>query len=243
MTCADGCERAVPGNGMRALIVEDEARLARNLKRALETLPSFAADVLGDGREAWERLASGEPYDLLLLDRMLPGMDGLELLRRLRESGSRLPVLVLTALGSKEAIVQGLDYGCDDYLVKPYDTGELLARCKALVRRSREHPAPVLQVGDLRIDTRTHAVARGSRAIELPALEYRLLEYLAFRPGAVIPKSELLEHLYDYNWEKFSNVIEHYVYSIRGKLEAAGEPRLLHTARGMGYSLSDGSAP
>jgi len=228
---------------MRALIVEDESRLARNLKRALETLPTFAADVLEDGKEAWERLQSGEPYDLLLLDRMLPGMDGLDLLQRLRESGSRLPVLVLTALGTKEDIVLGLDYGCDDYLVKPYDTGELLARCKALVRRSHEHPAPVLRVGDLRVDTRTHAVTMGGRALELPALEYRLLEYLAFRPGAVVAKAELLEHLYDYNWEKFSNVIEHYVWSIRSKLEARGGARILHTVRGLGYRLSDGPEP
>lgn len=228
---------------MRALIVEDESRIARNLKRALETLPTFAADVLGDGREAWERLESGEPYDLLLLDRMLPSMDGLDLLQRLRESGNRIPVLILTALGGKEEIVRGLDYGCDDYLVKPYDTGELLARCKALLRRGQEHPAPVLLVADLSVDTRTHAVHRGPRAIELPALEYRMVEYLAFRPGTVVPKTELLEHLYDYNWEKFSNVIEHYAWSIRSKFEAQGEPRLLHTVRGVGYRLSEESSP
>ena len=228
---------------MRALIVEDESRLARNLKRVLETLPTFVADVLGDGELAWERLRSGEPYDLLLLDRMLPGMDGLALLSRLRGSGSRMPVLVLTALGGKEEIVRGLDYGCDDYLVKPYDTGELLARCKALLRRSQEHPAPVLRVGDLEVDTRTHAVTRGGRILDLPALEYRLLEYLAYRPGAVVSRTELLEHLYDYNWEKFSNVIDHYVCSIRGKLEAGGERRLLHTVRGAGYRLAaEGSA-
>jgi DNA-binding response OmpR family regulator len=228
---------------MRTLIVEDEARLARNLKRALETLPTFAADILGDGQEAWERLSSGEPYDLLLLDRRLPGMDGLELLRRLRESGSRIPVLVLTALGGKDEIVRGLDYGCDDYLVKPYDTGELLARCKALLRRSQEHPAPILRVGELRVDTRSHEVAVGGRALALPPLEYRLIEYLAYRPGAVVSKSELLEHLYDYNWEKFSNVIEHYVWSLRCKLEAAGEPRILHTVRGVGYRLAESIPP
>lgn len=225
---------------MRALVVEDEPRLARNLKRALETLPTFAADVLGDGAEAWDRLASGEPYDLLLLDRILPGMDGLEVLRRLRESGSRLPVLVLTAVSGPTEIVRALDYGCDDYLVKPFDTGELLARCKALIRRSQQHPAPVLQVGTLRLDTRTHRVARGERSLDLPPLEYRLLEYLAYRPGAVVSKSELLEHLYDYNWERFSNVIEHYVCSIRAKLEASGEPRILHTLRGAGYRLEEG---
>ena len=170
-------------------------------------------------------------------------MDGLEVLRRLRESGSKLPVLILTALGGSEEIVRGLNYGCDDYLVKPFDTGELLARCKALLRRSQEHPAPVLRVGDLRIDTRSHEVTMGGRSLDLPLLEYRLIEYLAYRPGAVVSKSELLEHLYDYNWEKFSNVIEHYVWSLRSKLEADGRGRLLHTVRGMGYRLAEDSVP
>jgi len=228
---------------MRVLVVEDESRLARNLKWVLESVPTFAADVIEDGCEAWERLRSGESYDLLLLDRMLPGMDGLTLLQKLRESGNRIPVLILTALGGKEEIIRGLDYGCDDYLVKPFDSGELLARCKALLRRSHEHPAPVLEVVDLRVDTRTHAVARGGRKIELPALQYRLLEYLAYRRGAVVPKAEILEHLYDYNWEKFSNVIEHYVYLIRTKLEAEGGSRLLFTVRGAGYRLGEDSSP
>jgi len=228
---------------MRVLVVEDESRLARNLKWVLESVPTFAVDIIEDGCEAWERLGAGESYDLLLLDRMLPGMDGLTLLQKLRESGNRVPVLVLTALGGKEEIIRGLDYGCDDYLVKPYDAGELLARCKALLRRSHEHPAPILEVADLRVDTRTHVVTMGGRRIELPAMQYRLLEYLAYRRGAVVPKAEILEHLYDYNWEKFSNVIEHYVYLIRSKLEAGGGSRILFTVRGAGYRLGEDSSP
>ncbi len=222
---------------MRVLIVEDELRLARNLKRAFESRPSFVADFLLDGGDAWDRLSSGEPYDLVVLDRLLPDMDGLDLLKRLRNTDNPVPILVLTALGNKEEIIKGLDYGCDDYLSKPFDMGELLARAKALIRRHREHPAPLLRVEDLVVDTRAHTVARNGRTIILPALEYRLIEYLAYRPGAVVSKTELLEHLYDYNWEKFSNVIEHYVYSIRSKLEANGEGRLIHTLRGQGYRL------
>ncbi len=222
---------------MRVLIVEDEERLARNLKRGIESLPSFVADVLYLGTEARDRLLSGEPYDLLLLDRILPDMDGLDLLLALREKGLTLPVLVLTALDEKKEVVKGLNYGCDDYLAKPFDMGELLARCKALIRRNREQPVPVIALDDLVIDTNSHQVTRGARRIELTPLEYRLLEYLAFHPGRVVSKTELLEHLYDYNWEKFSNVIEHFVSALRRKLESDGEARLIHTHRAQGYRL------
>ena len=222
---------------MRVLIVEDEVRLARNLKRAFESQPSFAADFLLTGLEARDRIFSGEPYDLLVLDRLLPNMDGLDLLKEMRSAENSIPILVLTALGNKEEVIKGLDYGCDDYLGKPFDMGELLARAKALIRRHREHPAPLLSIEDLVVNTSTHEITRGERSIILPALEYRLLEYLAYRPDAVVSKTELLEHLYDYNWEKFSNVIEHYVYSIRSKLEAGGEHRLIHTIWGQGYRL------
>jgi len=222
---------------MRLLIVEDEQRIARNLKRAYESDPSFAADMLFDGSSARSRIMSGEPYDLVILDRRLPDMDGLDLLLELRGGGVKIPVLVLTAIGGKEEIIKGLDYGCDDYLVKPFDMGELLARSKALIRRSREHPDPVLRVGDLSVDTRSHSVTRAGRPIELTGMEYRLLEYLAYHQSAVVGRAELMEHLYDFNWEKFSNVIEHYVYSLRTKMEAAGEPRILNTLRGQGYML------
>lgn len=222
---------------MRLLIVEDEQRIARNLKRLFESVPSFVADMLFDGLSARDRMLSGEPYDLVTLDRKLPDMDGLDLLLELRSSGIKTPVLVLTAIGGKEEIIKGLDYGCDDYLVKPFDVGELLARSKALIRRSQEHPAPVLRIGDLTVDTRSHSVKRGGRNIELTGMEYRLLEYLAYHQSAVVGRTELFEHLYDFNWEKFSNVIEHYIYSLRAKMEADGEPRILHTLRGQGYML------
>ncbi|MBI5153985.1 response regulator [Candidatus Poribacteria bacterium] len=222
---------------MRILIVEDEVRLARNIRKGIESLPSFVADISNDGEDG-EHLALTNDYDLIILDLMLPGRDGLEILQHLRDAGRATPVLILTARTTKEDIVRGLDYGSDDYLGKPFDMGELLARVKALIRRSKGRPDPVLRVADLEIDTRRHLVRRGGRELLLPALEYRLLEYLAFQDGAVVSKTELLEHLYDYNWEKFSNVIEVYVSSLRRKLEDADRPKLIHTIRGQGYVLA-----
>lgn len=222
---------------MRLLLVEDEVRLARNIKKGLETIPSFAVDICHDGVDG-QHQALTITYDLLILDLMLPGADGLAILQAVRAAGSRVPVLILTARTAKEDIVRGLDFGSDDYLGKPFDMGELLARVKALIRRSHNKPDPVVRIGDLEIDTHRHLVRRGGVEHALPALEYRLLEYLAYRPGQVVSKTELLEHLYDYNWEKFSNVIEVYVSALRRKLDIEGAPRLIHTLRGQGYVLS-----
>lgn len=174
----------------------------------------------------------------MILDLMLPGVDGLTILQAVRSRGNHCPVLILTALTTKEDVIRGLNFGSDDYLGKPFDLGELLARVKALIRRSHNRPDPVLRVGDLEIETHRHLVRRGGREFLLPALEYRLLEYLAYRAGEVVSKTELLEHLYDYNWEKFSNVVEVYVSSLRRKLEQGGLPKLIHTIRGQGYVLS-----
>jgi two-component system response regulator PhoP len=223
---------------MRVLIVEDEVRLARNIKKGIESLPSFAVDISHDGEDG-EHMARTNAYDVIILDLMLPKVNGLEVLRRLRAAGSLTPVLILTARNAKEDIIRGLDFGSDDYLGKPFDMGELLARVKALIRRSCGKPAPVLRVGDLEINTQSHFVQKGGRPIFLPALEYRLLEYLAFHANHVISKTELLEHLYDFNWEKFSNVIEHYISSLRRKLEPPGQPKIIHTLRGQGYVLSE----
>ncbi len=223
---------------MRVLIVEDEIRLARHVRRALELLPSFATDLAHDGEDG-SHLALSQDYDLIILDLMLPHVDGLTILRRLRQAGKSTPVLILTARASKEDVVRGLDFGSDDYLAKPFDMGELLARVKALIRRSHGKPDPVLRVADLEIDTRSHSVRRGQRRVTLPALEYRLLEYLAFHAGAVVSRTELLEHLYDYNWEKMSNVLERYVSNLRAKLEGSNRPRLIHTFRGQGYMLAE----
>jgi len=222
---------------MRILLVEDEVRLARNIKNGIETIPSFVVDVCHDGVDG-QHQALTSSYDLVILDLMLPGEDGLTILQAIRAAGMKVPVLILTARNTKQDIVRGLDFGSDDYLGKPFDMGELLARVKALVRRGHDRPDPILRVGDLEIDTHRHVVRRGGREHLLPALEYRLLEYLAYREGAVVSKTELLEHLYDYNWEKFSNVIEVYISALRKKLDIPGAPRLIHTLRGQGYVLS-----
>lgn len=223
---------------MRILLVEDEARLAEHLKKSLQTLPSFVVDVSHDGEDG-QFMAETNEYDLIVLDLLLPKRDGLTVLRNLRGADRMTPILILTARRAKEDIVRGLDYGSDDYLTKPFDMGEFLARCKALIRRKYEQPDPVLRVGDLTIDTRTHVVRRGGREFLLPALQYRLLEYLAFRQGEIVAKTDLLEHLYDYNWEKFSNVIEHYVYEVRRKIDDPFDVKLLHTIRGQGYVLRE----
>jgi DNA-binding response OmpR family regulator len=221
---------------MRVLIVEDERRLAENVARSLRESAGYAVDLALDGEEGLF-MAESNPYDLIILDLMLPKMDGLTLLQRLRGAGSGVPVLVLTARDEKETVVALLNAGADDYVAKPFDLGELLARAKALIRRGKGQSAPVLKVGDLEISTADLTVRRSGEVVSLTAMEYRVLEYLAHRPGAVVPKTELLEHLYDFNWERFSNVIEVYVSGLRRKLDDSGEKKLIHTLRGQGYML------
>jgi DNA-binding response OmpR family regulator len=222
---------------MRILIVEDEVRLAKNIRKGLESLPSFVVDLSHDGEDG-EHMALTNQYDLIILDLMLPKVDGLTVLQHLRDAGCATPVLILTAKNTREDIIRGLDYGSDDYLGKPFDMGELLARTKALIRRSCGKPDPVLRLGDLEIDTRAHVIRRAGREHTFAPLEYRLLEYLAYHHDEVVSKAELLEHLYDYNWEKFSNVIEHYISDLRRKLEPEGASKIIHTIRGLGYKLS-----
>jgi len=222
---------------MRILLVEDEIRLARNIRKGIQTLPSFVVDLSHDGEDG-EHLALTQDYDLIILDLMLPKIDGLTLLKRLRKAGTQTPILILTAKNTPEDVIKGLNFGSDDYLGKPFDMGELLARIKALIRRSKGRPDPLVRVGDLEINTASHIVKRERKTISLPALEYRLLEYLAFRQGEVVSKTNLLEHLYDYNWEKFSNVIEVYICSLRSKIDRPFSVKLIHTLRGQGYMLS-----
>ncbi len=223
---------------MRILVVEDEVRLAENLKAGIESVPSFVVDVSHDGEDG-QHLALTEKYDAIVLDLMLPGIDGLSILRTIRDSGRDTPVLILTARNTTEDVIRGLDFGSDDYLGKPFEMGELLARIKALVRRSFHQTDPVLRVADLTIDTRSHVVSRADKSFPLPALEYRLLEYLGMRAGQVVSKEELLEHLYDYNWEKFSNVIEVYVSKLRSRIDRGHATQLIHTIRGQGYVLAE----
>lgn len=222
---------------MRILVIEDEIRLAQNIARSLREIAGYAVDIANDGDEGLFMVESN-PYDAVLLDLMLPRMNGLELLQRMRRSKQHTPVLVVTARDEKESIVALLNAGADDYLTKPFDLGELLARTKAVIRRGKGQPSPVLAIGNLEINTIDRTVRKKGEAVALTAMEYRVLEYLAHRRGAVVSKTELLEHLYDYNWEKFSNVIEVYVSGLRRKLND-GPQQVIHTVRGLGYSLRE----
>jgi two-component system response regulator PhoP len=221
---------------LRILVVEDEKRLAENVARALRESAGYAVDIASDGEEGLY-LAESSAYDLMVLDLMLPKLDGQSLLERYRKKGHATPVLVLTARDEKENVVRLLNAGADDYLPKPFDLGEFLARAKALVRRGKDQRSPVLSVADLQLNTIERTVRRGQKEIALVPMEYRVLEYLAHRPRAVISKSELLEHLYDYNWEKFSNVIEVYISGLRRKIDSNCPVKLIHTVRGHGYVL------
>lgn len=221
---------------MRVLVVEDERRLAENVARALRENSGYAVDIAGDG-ESGLFLATSSEYDLIVLDLMLPKLDGLGFLNRFRKQGRNTPVLILTARDEKESVVRLLNAGADDYVAKPFDLGEFLARAKALVRRGKGQRSPLLTLADLRLNTIERSVRRGSREIALTPMEYRVLEYLLHRPRAVVSKSELLEHLYDYNWEKFSNVIEVYISGLRRKIDDGFGVKLIHTVRGHGYVL------
>lgn len=221
---------------MRVLLIEDEPRLLQNLKRTYRVC-GYAVDTASEGVQGLFLARSAE-YDLIVLDLMLPGISGLSVLRDMRNHDRAAPVLILTARDEKQVIVELLNSGADDYLTKPFDLGELIARSKAVMRRTKGHASAVLRVGDLEVDTAQKSVKRGVRQIQLTPMEYRVLEYLAHRPRVVVSKSELLEHLYDFNWEKFSNVLEVYISGLRRKLDNQAAP-LIHTTRGHGYSLRD----
>ncbi len=222
---------------MRVLLVEDEDRLADNLSAALRESGGMAVDHAQDGLLGEELAATGN-YDLLILDLMLPGQDGLALLRRLRAGGDRTPVLILTAREGAESVIELLNSGADDYLSKPFDLGELLARVKALIRRGKGVAHPTLRVGDVSINTLEQTVDRDGRRVDLSPTEFRILAYLAHRPRAVVSKQELLEHLYDFNWQHHSNVIEAHISNLRRKLHTDGATPLIETLRHRGYRLS-----
>jgi DNA-binding response OmpR family regulator len=221
---------------MRVLVIEDHAGLARNVARALRDSAAYAVDISHDGQDGLF-MAQSNPYDLVLLDLMLPKLDGIEVLRRMRKGAIQAPVLILTSRDDKETTVALLEAGADDYLTKPFDVGEMVARCRALIRRAHGLAAPLIEVGDLVIHPEEMTATRTGRALTLTAMEYRLLEYMAHRPRAVLSKSELLDHLYDHNWEKFSNVLEVYISSLRRKLNREGVAPLIHTLKGRGYVL------
>lgn len=216
---------------MRVLVVEDEGDLAGTLIKALSE-EGFAVDVSADGEEALFRLRE-IPYDAVILDLMLPRLDGWTLLERARRDGIRTPVLVLTARDALRDKIRGLDAGADDYLTKPFALGELLARVRALVRRSSVDPAPVLVVGDVTIDTASKTVRRAGEVVPLTAREYSILEYLARRRGTVVTRTTLYDHIYDDRAAFVSNVIDVHVAALRRKLGRT----LIQTRRGQGYLI------
>jgi two-component system, OmpR family, response regulator PhoP len=223
---------------MRVLIVEDEPKLARNVARSIRAACGYAIDIAADGKQGLF-LAQSQPYDAIVLDIMLPQMNGYEFVRAYRESEGLAPILVLTARDDKRTLISLLNAGADDYLSKPFDLGELLARLKSLVRRGKGQRSPILRIADLELNSALRRVTVRDREIELSPMEYRVLEYLLHRPGVVVSKAELAEHIYDYNWEKFSNVIEVYISGLRKKLSRTPSRRLIHTVRGHGYILRD----
>jgi len=224
---------------MRVLIIEDESQLAKNIAQVFRETAQYAVDISGDGIDGMH-LARTSPYDLIVLDLMLPGMAGLDILQHLRAEGKATPILILTARDTSADIIAGLNSGCDDYLTKPFDMGELMARCKALIRRSYGQVSPKIEVGALSVDTGARRVEFEDREIRLTGMEYRTLEYLVMRAGQIVSKTELLEHLYDYNWERFSNVTEAYISALRRKLDPKRKHHLIETVRGQGYMIREG---
>jgi len=220
---------------MRLLLVEDYRPLRQSLTKGLHEA-GFAVDVTGDGKEALWYATSNE-YDVIILDLMLPGMDGLEILKRIRSRGGDASVLILTAKDTVQDRVTGLDLGADDYLVKPFAFEELLARIRALLRRRYQEKSPCVEIDDLRIDLTTQRIWRGPEEIQLTPREYALLEYLAMRAGQTVSRTDIWEHVYEFNSSASSNVVDVYVGYLRKKIERPDKPALIHTARGRGYVL------
>jgi DNA-binding response OmpR family regulator len=224
---------------MKILMIEDYAPVRKSVTQGLEEA-GFIVTSTGDGEEGLWHARSAE-YDVIVLDLMLPKVDGLTILRQLRAQGNAAQVLILTARDTLDDRVAGLDLGADDYLVKPFAFTELAARVRALVRRKYSVKSPLIRVSDLEIDTRGRTVRRGGQVVELTAREYTLLELLALRAGQIVKRAELLEHIYHFDAEAESNVIDVYIGFIRRKLERAGLPRLIQTRRGFGYVLGASS--
>ena len=224
---------------MRVLIVEDYRPIRESVARGLREA-GFAVDSAENGREGlW--LATTNDFDVIVLDLMLPEVDGLSILRQIRSSGRPARVILLTAQDQITDRVTGLNAGADDYLIKPFAFVELLARVKSLVRRKYETPNPSIRLGTLEIDTAARSVVREGETIELTAREFALLEYLAHRAGQVVSRTDIWEHVYDFNSDASSNVVDVYIGYLRKKIERNGQPKLIHTRRGQGYCLSEKS--
>ncbi len=222
---------------MRILIVEDEKKLCDLIERALKA-ERFAVDVAADGNSGWQLIESYD-YDLIILDLMLPGIGGAELLRRVRRRNQHVPILILTAQDATEEKVRNFEAGADDYLTKPFAFAELVIRVKALLRRGPVNRSSVLRVGDLEVDRLSQHVRRAGRKIELTPKEYALLEYLAANPGRVFSRTMIIEHVWDQSFEGLTNIVDVYVRHLRSKVDDPFPTKLIRTVRGVGYGLEE----
>mgnify|MGYP001595934855 CR=1 FL=1 len=220
---------------MRILVVEDEPKVASFIRRALEE-ESYAVDAADNGNDGLD-MAQGGSYDLVILDLMLPGLPGTEVLKRMRAARLKMPVLILTARSQVDQKVHGLDAGADDYLTKPFAIDELLARVRALLRRGTGEPTGLLQVDDLVLNPATREVVRAGRRIELTSKEYALLEYLMRNTGRVLTRPMIAEHVWNLDFDTFTNVIDVYMNYLRNKIDRGRDRKLIHTVRGSGYVL------
>ncbi len=222
---------------MRVLVVEDEKKTAAFVRKALVE-EGFAVDVCTNGNDALAAVQA-TPFDAIVLDIMLPGRDGLSVLRQLREQGNRMPVLLLSARGEVDERVQGLNLGADDYLPKPFVIAELAARVRALARRGGENESTVLRVADLTLDTISHRAQRGGKIFELTSREFRLLEFLMRSSGSICGRMSIIEKVWDYDFDPGTNLVDVYIKRLREKIDEGFEPKLLHTVRGIGYVLKE----
>jgi two-component system response regulator MprA len=223
---------------MKILVVDDERAVRESLRRALE-LEGYQVELAEDGEEALDRLDGSSPTDAMILDVLMPGIDGLEVCRRLRSEGNEVPVLMLTARAEVDSRVAGLDAGADDYLPKPFALAELLARLRALLRRAGAGDGDVLRFADLELDPGTREVSRGGRAIDLTRTEFALLELFLRNPRQVLTRSVIFERVWGYDFGPTSNSLDVYIGYLRRKTEDGGAPRIIHTVRGVGYALRD----
>ena len=220
---------------MRILLLEDEPKVSALVKRGL-TAERYAVDVTADGREGLE-YAEAYPYDLILLDLMLPSISGIEVLQRIRRTNQFVPVLVLTARDSVDDKVKLFDSGADDYLTKPFAFAELLVRVKALLRRGPVNRSSTLRIGDLELDRLTQQVKHHGKRIELTAKEYSLLEYLMQNPDRVLSRNMIIEHVWDQSFDGITNIVDVYVRHLRSKIDESGDPKMIRTVRGTGYMI------
>jgi len=222
---------------MRILVIEDEHKIADSIKKGLEQ-EFYAVDVAYDGNKGFD-LSGSEDYDLIILDRLLPGMDGIEIIRKIRSNQNHVPVLMLTARGQVQDKVEGLDAGADDYLAKPFAFDELLARIRAISRRPEKSLETVIVIGDLNVNSITHEIKRGGRQIKLSAKEYALLLYLVRNQNQVLSKNKIISHVWDYDADILPNTVEVYIGYLRNKIDKPfpEKPALIQTVRGFGYRL------